>query len=641
MLLTRFGLAVIIGLTTSVAAASSASAAPSSTASASISSASSASACNGYDAFCSKAYTDLTYLGTHNSYAVGHAMADNQNYDVTYQLRDGVRLLQGQVHNKSDSNGNAALQLCHTNCALQDGGSLYSYLKKVKTFVKANPREVITMLWVNYDHLPAAYFDATYAAAGVDTLSYKHSGGAWPTLKQLIDAGTPIINFISSDADAKTYPYLHDEWAYIWETPYEVTDYRNFTCGLDRGSKPNTFYLANHFAYHESKVLSYTFDSPDTDNIAKTNSKSSVDAHMSLCLSSNSQYPNFVLVDQYDAASGGALQSIAGLNGVTYSRSSFGDGSANSIMTKIRTFFGGQHQVRNIAIVAVAGVVLLALITIGMCCFCIRQRRRNSRTEKSTSLSSFVGAVPFRPQPSYQPSTSFKAPYETKTDLSPSGDIKIPLVSTAPVTATPETSPTRQALLANGRTSPSPSPFRTRPTAGGGLGQGNAPLYEPTTARLDLRMNATSPYAAAANPAPRPATAHNNNNNTRDPSRRQYDRSGYGFGAENDRRAYSDRGGGGGGGREWDTSRGRPGGVPAGPRARPPASGRTDYDYGPRPQRHGPSHRDPYANYNSQPQPHPQNYSSRPPRSNAYNDGYTGNYYNGQAGGGGGRGGYY
>ena len=246
-------------------------------------------ACNGHDSFCSRSYANMTFLGTHNSPAVGSATADNQNYDVPYQLRDGVRLLQGQVHNKTNSDGDVVLELCHTNCALQDGGSLLAYLKKVKAFSDANPREVITMLWVNYDKLPMPYFASVYKAAGIDAISFAPTGTVttWPTLNELITAGTPIVSFVTSQADATNYPFLLNEWDYTWETPFEVTDYRNFTCIHDRGTRPNALYLANHFAYHQTTLLKYTFDSPDTDNIDRTNSKSSVDAHLQLCYDQN------------------------------------------------------------------------------------------------------------------------------------------------------------------------------------------------------------------------------------------------------------------------------------------------------------------------------------------------------------------
>jgi hypothetical protein len=78
-------------------------------------------ACNGYSEYCSKTYSNVTYVAAHNSYAIvgegscaflfvfffvtAHLLrahdlvqlvsqAANQNYNVTVQLDNGVRMLQ-------------------------------------------------------------------------------------------------------------------------------------------------------------------------------------------------------------------------------------------------------------------------------------------------------------------------------------------------------------------------------------------------------------------------------------------------------------------------------------------------------------------------------------------------------------------
>ncbi|CCG83912.1 protein of unknown function [Taphrina deformans PYCC 5710] len=80
-------------------------------------------------------------------------------------------------------------------------------------------------------------------------------------------------------------------------------------------------------------------------------------------MSSNSRYPNFFLVDFYEKASGGALQAAAQMNGVTYVAKSLGKGSISAIST----FFGGQNQIRNIAIVASVGVAVLIIVWVASC----------------------------------------------------------------------------------------------------------------------------------------------------------------------------------------------------------------------------------------------------------------------------------
>ena len=58
------------------------------------------------------------------------------NYNTTYQLDAGVRLVSGQVH-KSDSEWH----LCHTKCELLDAGKLSTWLGHIKDWLDQNPND--------------------------------------------------------------------------------------------------------------------------------------------------------------------------------------------------------------------------------------------------------------------------------------------------------------------------------------------------------------------------------------------------------------------------------------------------------------------------------------------------------------------
>lgn len=91
----------------------------------------------------------VSYVGAHNSYSVqAGSIASNQNYDVTTQLDNGVRMLQNQGHAQDNS-----IHLCHSSCLLLDAGPLVDYLGKVKSWLDSNPNEVVTILWVNQDSM--------------------------------------------------------------------------------------------------------------------------------------------------------------------------------------------------------------------------------------------------------------------------------------------------------------------------------------------------------------------------------------------------------------------------------------------------------------------------------------------------------
>lgn len=78
-----------------------------------------ASVCNGDASLCNRLYSNVTYIGAHNSYSVGTlqgAMSgDNQEQSVTTQLNDGIRLLQIQAHKSSNSTSGSGIDLCHSS----------------------------------------------------------------------------------------------------------------------------------------------------------------------------------------------------------------------------------------------------------------------------------------------------------------------------------------------------------------------------------------------------------------------------------------------------------------------------------------------------------------------------------------------
>ncbi|KAJ7161349.1 PLC-like phosphodiesterase [Mycena crocata] len=279
-----------------------------------------ATTCNGHSELCDRSYGNVSFVGAHDSYAVGvNNLAVNQDYDITQQLTDGIRMLQMQAHNQS-----GVIQLCHTSCLLFNGGTLEDYLKKVKTWMDANTEEVVTLLIVNIDNLQAAQYGTVFASVGLDKMSYAPStspltASAWPTLGSMIDAGTRLVTFLDNAADLTSVPYLIDEFTNMWETAFNAID-TTFNCEVNRtkGDTSTQMYLINHF------LDMVVFGSP-VPNIAAanvTNSASgvgSLGAQVDTCVSSLGRPPNFMLVDFYEYGGGGVFQVAASINGVTYS----------------------------------------------------------------------------------------------------------------------------------------------------------------------------------------------------------------------------------------------------------------------------------------------------------------------------------
>jgi len=285
-----------------------------------------ATTCNGQTELCDRSYGNVTFVGAHDSYAVGtNNLAANQDYDVTQQLNDGIRMLQMQAHMSNNS-----IHLCHTSCLLYDAGTLESYFDKVKTWMDANPNDVVSMLIVNSEGIDPTSYASVFQATGLDTLSYAPSSSSltfsnWPTLGTLIDDGKRLVTFMDTGADFTSVPYIIDEFSNVWETAFDVTD-PTFDCNVNRthGDSTTQMYLINHFLDEVVSVIA-TSVAPNKGQLNVTNAVSgtgSLGLQASECAAQEGRNPNFMLVDFYEYGGGSVFQVAADLNGVTYNPTS-------------------------------------------------------------------------------------------------------------------------------------------------------------------------------------------------------------------------------------------------------------------------------------------------------------------------------
>ncbi|KAF8640702.1 hypothetical protein AX17_000358 [Amanita inopinata Kibby_2008] len=279
-----------------------------------------ATVCNGHAELCNRSYGNVSFVGAHDSYAIGqlNQLAVNQDQTITQQLNDGIRMLQMQAHTQ-----NGQIFLCHTSCGLQNGGSLQDYLKTVKTWLDTNPNEVLSLLIVNIENLQASQYDAVFKAVGLDAISFVPQtsplpASGWPTLGSMIDSGKRLVTFLDNGADPSSVPYLIDEFTNIWETAFDVLD-PSFDCNVNRtkGDTSTQMYLINHFL---DKLL-FGQPVPDVDQANVTNSATgpgSLGAQVSTCVAQYGRAPNFMLVDFYEFGAGSVFQVAASINGVAY-----------------------------------------------------------------------------------------------------------------------------------------------------------------------------------------------------------------------------------------------------------------------------------------------------------------------------------
>jgi hypothetical protein len=256
--------------------------------------------CNNYVEFCDRKYSNITEVAAHNSpFITPRNVGRNQEYGVTQQLNDGIRMLQGQAHLV-----NGTLYYCHTSCDLLNAGTVEDYLKEVTAWVAAHPFDVVTIIFGNFDYekkdkdgkplVTSSNFVAPIEASGLINYIYQPPKTAmtledWPTLGQMLLTQKRVVTFIDYNFDTDAVPYMLWEFYNMWETPYSPTDAK-FPCTIGRpdnlgDDKARTLmYMANHNLNVEIAIAGLSLLVP---NVAATNMTNGVEGEGSLGLMAN------------------------------------------------------------------------------------------------------------------------------------------------------------------------------------------------------------------------------------------------------------------------------------------------------------------------------------------------------------------
>lgn len=246
--------------------------------------------CNNYVEFCNRKYSNITEVAAHNSpFTRERNAARNQEYPVTQQLNDGIRVLQGQAHLV-----NGTLYYCHTSCDLLNEGTVEDYLRQVNAWVQTHPFDVITIIFGNYNWadkdtegnplVTSVDFDVPVRSSGLIDYIYQPPKTAmtvddWPTLGQMILSQKRVVTFIDYNWDTGNVPYMLWQYYNIWETPFSPTDL-SFPCtigrpeGISDDQAKNMMYLANHNLNAEIAIAGTSLLVPNTAQINQTNAVS-------------------------------------------------------------------------------------------------------------------------------------------------------------------------------------------------------------------------------------------------------------------------------------------------------------------------------------------------------------------------------
>ena len=304
--------------------------------------------CNGSSLLCDRRVDEVVFAATHNSMSnvdMPGWMFPQQNSSIRRQLEAGIRGLLIDVHNGvpvegtvrtdleaeaqsalkiahaiGDSatavavrirnrltgkpSGPPALYLCHGFCEV-GSRPLLPELEAVRNFLRANPEEVLIM--VIEDYAPPLTIAADFERAGLDRFVYRGPMTApLPTLRALIEAGTPLIVFLESGTPGVPWLYPAFDGA-IMETPYTFHAPSEFTCKDNRGGDHALLFQINHWI--ESTPA------PKPSNAAIVNRTDALWSRASRCMQERHHLPNIIAVDFYKV--GNLMGVVRRLNGLT------------------------------------------------------------------------------------------------------------------------------------------------------------------------------------------------------------------------------------------------------------------------------------------------------------------------------------
>lgn len=259
--------------------------------------------CNGSAENCDRRYDQVTQAATHNafSYASGgkvHYTAPNQDRPIPEQLAYGIRALgiRPCPYFGEDPAEKDRVYVTHNSDLKGQLGTepLEDILNQVRVFLEANPSEVVTLLAEST--VTPAQVAGAFDDAKLTPYLYTHDPvKGWPTLRQMVDAGTRVVVFNDSqDADRPTWQeYM---WDFIVDTDYNITKAEQFSCKFYRGKPENDLYFINQFIYADYGGGLLV---PDEAKATIANDEQAAFERSLGCWRETGRIPNFVYVDMF------------------------------------------------------------------------------------------------------------------------------------------------------------------------------------------------------------------------------------------------------------------------------------------------------------------------------------------------------
>jgi hypothetical protein len=308
--------------------------------------------CNGHDELCDRPLNEVAFATAHNAMSAAASKFTNPNqpqgviaqldagirgflidaYDgapgerglintqLTDEIRaslvdqvgeDGLAAVARLVGKPLDSNaqltGEVSQYLCHVVCEI-GATPMVDVLTEVKTWLDEHPREVI-VVFIQDEGVTPEEIERVFAESGLLDLVYEHEPGTpWPTLRQMIDAGTRVV--VLAEHVGAPGTWYHQGFDLAQETPYDnptVDALRSDeSCAPNRGGTAGDIFLLNHW------VARYP---PRPSDARTVNAYDFLLDRARRCEEIRGLLPNLVAVDFYDR--GDLVAVVDELNGVS------------------------------------------------------------------------------------------------------------------------------------------------------------------------------------------------------------------------------------------------------------------------------------------------------------------------------------
>ena len=268
--------------------------------------------CNGAASLCDRRFDEVVYPTSHNAMSnnADGWTAPNQNRSVPDQLAAGTRsVMLDTWYWDEDGDGTDDAVLCHggevfpgVGCDILGIRPAAEGLAELTTFLEQNPDEVLSIIFESY--INESDTATAFADSGLDAYVHSQSSGTpWPTLRELIAAGTRMVVF--TDRSESALPWHHYVWNYAWETNFSALEPDDLLCGPNRGSTDSSLMILNHF-------LTNPFAFPHLAE--EVNPNPFLQQRARNCQDESAQLPNFVTVDFEDI--GDLYPTVRALNGL-------------------------------------------------------------------------------------------------------------------------------------------------------------------------------------------------------------------------------------------------------------------------------------------------------------------------------------